>query len=325
LTERAPLTDKGGLGPGLVILGMHRSGTSALTGVLHILGANLGGELLPAVPNVNDKGYWENRDIYEFDDRLLNFFGTDWYDVFDLPEEWCAKSKKLGFNDELQNLIIDNFSGRELWAVKDPRLCRLLPLWLDIAKQQEIELKFLLALRHPFEVAQSLNKRDGFGASHASLLWLRYVLDSDYHSRGFPRAIITFDSLLAGWKEVIAEVEQKLNLGLCLTNNDLNLKADMFLDSRLRHNVSSGEDAKNPFIELANSAYQALRSGEETSLNQIRDEFNARIKEVEPWLIEANFLRRSIDQYRFQIEEMQNSRSWRWTAPLRALKERFQY
>lgn len=327
MTEKNSLSNEARPGLGLLILGMHRSGTSALTGLLHILGANLGVGLVGTEPDINFKGYWENKDANLFDDRLLKSLGTDWYDVFDLPQGWCHQSKKMGFDDELKKLLVENFGGQDLWAVKDPRLCRLLPLWIDVAEQQEIELKFLMVLRHPFEVAKSLNKRNGFCESHAALLWLRYVLDSELYSRDYPRAIITFDGLLDSWKDVITEVGNKLNLGLAISNEDSRLRVEGFLDSRLRHHVSSGENAENPFLELANSAYQALQSEGEISLHQIRDEFNSRIDDVESWLKEANFLRQSIDQclldhreYKTQNEEMKNSRSWRWTAPLRALK-----
>ncbi len=320
------------VGPGLVVLGMHRSGTSALTGILHLLGANLGKEMVESEPGINLKGYWENKDANQFDDRLLKFLGSDWYDVFDLPEEWSANSKNSSFADELRTLLVKNFAGPGLWAVKDPRLCRLFPLWKSVAEQQNVELKCLLVLRHPCEVAQSLKKRNGFEEPHSLLLWLSYVLDSEYFSRTVPRAIITYESLLTGWHDVFESLEQKLNLGICLTNTDTNDEINSFLDSRLRHHISYGDGLEGPILKLALLAYEALQKDDKSSLDEIRNRFNDLVRDAEPWLVQSNYMQAAIElsrlqffelqklsEYQMQIEDMKNSRSWRWTAPLRYL------
>src|ERR1700722_9316263 len=68
----------------LIVLGMHRSGTSALTGVLHHLGVALGERLMPTSPD-NPRGYWEHNDIVDVDHRLMATFGRTWDDIRSLP------------------------------------------------------------------------------------------------------------------------------------------------------------------------------------------------------------------------------------------------
>src|SRR5215472_599841 len=68
----------------LVVLGMHRSGTSALTGMLHHLGVTLGENLMPATID-NPRGYWEHADIVKVHERLMASLGWDWHDVRSLP------------------------------------------------------------------------------------------------------------------------------------------------------------------------------------------------------------------------------------------------
>src|SRR5262249_1740037 len=71
----------------IVVLGMHRSGTSALAGMLHHLGVALGDELMPATAD-NPRGYWEHRDIVAINDRLMTELGRTWHDVRPLPPMW---------------------------------------------------------------------------------------------------------------------------------------------------------------------------------------------------------------------------------------------
>src|ERR1700686_2628559 len=68
----------------LVVLGMHRSGTSALAGMLHHLGVALGERLMPASPD-NPRGYWEHSEIVDADQRLMASLGWAWDDIRPLP------------------------------------------------------------------------------------------------------------------------------------------------------------------------------------------------------------------------------------------------
>ncbi len=314
------------MGPGLVILGMHRSGTSALAGVFHLLGTNLGNQFIDSEPEINLKGYWENREANHFDDRLLKFLESDWYDVLDLPNQWLEKSRKAGFDEELTQLLKANFSGETPWVVKDPRLCRLLPFWLEVFQKEKVGVKCLIVLRHPFEVAQSLKKRDGIEMPHALLLWLRYVLDSELNSRSTPRNVITYENLLNDWRAVLEKVEGTLGFGLCFTSDVVNKKIDAFLDHRLRHYVNSSDHVDNPLLRLAISAYEALQLEDQKSLSQIRCEFIIEMKKAQPWLAQFNHVQRIFHDYRLrseqdaiQLKKMINSRTWRWTSPLRLL------
>ena len=320
------------IGPGLAILGMHRSGTSALAGVFHLLGANLGNQFIDTEPEINLKGYWENREANHFDDRLLKFLESDWYDVLDLPHQWLEKSSEAGFDGELAQLLKANFTGETPWVVKDPRLCRLLPFWLDVLEKQNVGVKCLIVLRHPFEVAQSLRKRDGIEMPHALLLWLRYVLDSELSSRSTPRNVITYENLLNDWRAVLEKAESTLDLGLGFMNDDVNQRIDAFLDRGLRHHVHSSDHVENPLLTLAISAYESLQLDDQKSLSQIRSEFRIEMKKAQPWLTQFNHVQRNFHDYRSrseqdakQLKKILNSRTWRWASPLRLLANKLKH
>src|ERR1700756_4341092 len=162
----------------VIVLGMHRSGTSALAGTLHHLGVELGEHLMPASPD-NPRGYWEHRDIVTVNHGLIAELGAAWDDIRPLPASWERGEAALRSSTKLVSIMTRHFAQAPLWGLKDPRLCRLLPLWTTVLAQLRVKPRFILALRHPRDVAASLAARDRLSEAHAGLLWLRHVLEAE--------------------------------------------------------------------------------------------------------------------------------------------------
>ena len=78
-----------GISTAILVAGMHRSGTSALTGALNVLGISLGQHLL-APGEDNPKGYWEHQSAVEIHERLLTALERRWDDVRPLPAGWLT-------------------------------------------------------------------------------------------------------------------------------------------------------------------------------------------------------------------------------------------
>ena len=116
----------------LMVLGAHRSGTSALAGVIQRLGIELGDRLLPPQPGVNERGFWEHRDIVALHDRLLQEMGSRWDSIHPVTAAAWKSPAVKAIAEELAAIVKSEFGNSQLWGLKDPRLCRLLPLWLDI-------------------------------------------------------------------------------------------------------------------------------------------------------------------------------------------------
>src|SRR5690606_27057842 len=116
---------------GLIVVGMHRSGTSALTGALHSLGANVGnsGELTGSSVE-NKKGFFERRDIRQICDALLHSADADWWKVSDFSNDQVEKAQ-LDQQRTKFSAIVENLSSTQSWVIKEPRLCLLLPLLVD--------------------------------------------------------------------------------------------------------------------------------------------------------------------------------------------------
>ncbi len=180
----------------LLVLGMHRSGTSAITRVLNMLGAALPRRLMPAAV-ANPVGHFEPMDIVAIHDRILNSAGTKWSDWSRFPASWYDSPHRELFVDEIVQAVRDNYGDADLFVVKDPRMARLVPIWREALARLEIEPVAVVPYRNPIEVAQSLSTRDRFTLGQGFLIWLRHCLDAEVDTRGMPRCFVSYDRLIA--------------------------------------------------------------------------------------------------------------------------------
>jgi hypothetical protein len=115
----------------IIVAGMHRSGTSATARVVNLLGADIASDLMPSITGDNDRGFWESVTTFNLHERLLTGLGSGWDDPYPLPDGWletdAAREAKRGIVDHLDK----EFGESKMFVVKDPRLTRLLPLWLE--------------------------------------------------------------------------------------------------------------------------------------------------------------------------------------------------
>src|SRR5580692_5095072 len=156
-----------------MVLGMHRSGTSALTRLLALRGATLPEDMIrPGVDN--EIGFWEPRQIVAIHDEILQSAGSSWDDVAALPHAWFSSDVASRFRQRLGVALDRTFGDAPLFALKDPRLCLLLPLWLSLLDERGIAPLPVISVRNPLEVAASLGRRDSFSESKSLLLWLKY-------------------------------------------------------------------------------------------------------------------------------------------------------
>ena len=224
---------------GVLVLGMHRSGTSALTRVLNLHGLALGPELMPAAAD-NPTGFWEHTGAVAIHERLLAALGMDWADPRPLPEDWQSTPAAREALAAIGALIDRDFAGHAAWAVKDPRLCRFVPLWRTAMQARGIDVGVVLVSRHPDEVAASLGARDGLPSGIAQLLWARYLLDAIAGSEGTKRHVLRYVDLIEDWRTSMAGIERTLDLALQADP----AAVDAFLQDGLRHHAATGLPAR---------------------------------------------------------------------------------
>ncbi|MEO0391946.1 MAG: glycosyltransferase [Pseudomonadota bacterium] len=266
----------------ILITGMHRSGTSVVTRLCNILGADIGGEMLPATPD-NPKGYWENAAAFNLHASVFDAFGQSWNALPALPEGWAHSPTGDAVTDQLKTVIDTEFTGA-LAVLKDPKLCRLLPLWDRVCADLSIEPLAIMALRHPVAVARSLVKRDGMGFETALLLWLRHTLEAERDSRDYRRAISDYDMILADWRAEMQSIASQLDLTWPVVLEDVASTADGFVSKDLRHNHAHDDAAGDDALTgLCIAIYQALLAAREGALNtQVLDQGWQYLAPLEP-------------------------------------------
>jgi hypothetical protein len=249
----------------LVVLGMHRSGTSALTGMLHHLGIPLGEQLMRATPD-NPRGYWEHSDIVRAHERLLATLGWAWDDIRSLPVGFERGEVARAAERELSTLLYRDFAGAQFWGLKDPRLCRLMPLWASLFAAERVEPHHLLALRHPLDVAASLEARDGIGVARAQMLWLGHLLDAERATRGTKRVIVHYEDLVGerGWRSIAAQIAAEFDFAWPRFDAEAEAAVDAFLAPELRRRRAS-DDALGKLPAWIEAVYDAFRAGDPVS------------------------------------------------------------
>jgi hypothetical protein len=261
----------------ILVAGMHRSGSSAVARVINLLGADIARELTPAIAGNNDRGFWEPKAVLAIHDRLLAALGSAWDDPFALPERWietdAARQAKRALADE----IAKDFIGSRVCVVKDPRLGRLLPLWLELLDELEIEPIVVVSVRNPLEVAASLRQRDRFPLPKSLLMYLRHALETELASRSRRRMFVRYDHLLVDWRSFARKLEKILGSLLLIPRPGGEDAIDRFLTLDLYHNRATHEtlgtapDVPPMIVELFDRMSEAADTGDETALCQACD------------------------------------------------------
>jgi hypothetical protein len=235
----------------ILVLGMHRSGTSATTRVLNLLGGALPAQLLSATPN-NLRGHWEPTAIVRLHDETLQAIGSSWDDFRALDEQLFFGPARTAFKQRLQRTLSREYGESPTFVVKDPRVCRLLPCWIEALDEIGIDARAVFPLRNPRDVIQSLAARDRMTPTYGYLLWARHVLDAEKYSRDIPRAFFLYEQLLTDWRTCVEQLSAVTNLVLP-TDPLITSEIDKFLSPELTHHRSSIEQLRQdpatpPFV-----------------------------------------------------------------------------
>lgn len=192
----------------VVVLGMHRSGTSAVTGLLRLMGLWAGEEDdFPPADEHNQAGYWEHRGVWSVDEAILRSLGASWSEAADLDLSRLGGELRARLAERAREIVRD-LDRHGSWVVKDPRLCLLLPFWREILEHPVC----VLIHREPLPVARSLAARDGFPISYGIALWEQYTLAALASTRGLPRILISHRELMADPAAVLRRLHGYLAL-----------------------------------------------------------------------------------------------------------------
>lgn len=216
----------------IVVLGMHRSGTSTIARGLLALGATFSDDLLPPAFD-NPKGFWEDREIVQLNDSIL----AELHSKYDCIAP-CHFVETLPMISALKrrayNLLKQKMAKTSLYALKDPRMARLLPFWQSVFQQLDLKVSYVIAARNPLCIADSLKKRNQFEPMKSYLLWLDHTVHSLFYTKGKNRIVVHYDQLVDKPVEQLRRIAKHIFLSTPQPEA-LQLYLDNFLDASLRH------------------------------------------------------------------------------------------
>lgn len=253
MTRATDETSKAGAGAprdgrcAYLVLGMHRSGTSAATQLLALAGADLPANVMPGDEH-NAKGYFEPWKIAQFNNRRLRAAGSAWDDVFAFPCPALDPVTEAGWRAEAVEVFHEEFGAARHPLMKDPRATVLLPLWRGVLDELGVAARCVIPVRHPLAVAASLARRDRFPVEKSVLLWCAYMLAAEAYTRDLPRAFVSYDALLADWRSEVARIESAHGAPLPGLDAAAAAQIDGFLTPELRHNKGLGDLATTPKV-----------------------------------------------------------------------------
>ncbi|MGD9969666.1 MAG: hypothetical protein AB7S65_04365, partial [Sulfuricurvum sp.] len=257
------------------VLGMHRSGTSALSGILKSLGLECGTELMQADQD-NPKGYFENMFMYRLNEKILQDSNSSWDDCnFNIAS--IDENNKAAYIEEAKSILESEFKYSNKFLLKDPRLCLLFPVWEYACRELGIQIKIVLPYRNPFEIAKSLKKRNKFSIEKSLLLWANYFYSGEYYSRQYERIFIDFDSLVRVTDQQITRISDFL--GIAQSNQE---NISEFIESDLKHNNISYDNIKDslpPFIYEAIALMKHAKLDETSfeTFNKLKEQYDAMV------------------------------------------------
>ncbi|QUT04354.1 hypothetical protein KFK14_14915 [Sphingobium phenoxybenzoativorans] len=305
-----------------IILGMHRSGTSALTRVLSLYGFTLPGTLLPA-SETNQKGFWESPNVNALNNEIMETLGQTWFSMDAIPADWARGPAAAAFQGRAIALLKTEYGGLANPILKDPRICRLADFWQDALLAITSRVVAPTIIRNPIEVAHSLTSRNDFDPELGQLLWLRYYLDAEAKTRDIPRAFVNYSALLEDWRSAVSRLGAALSISI-ETTDDVEAQIDGFLSADLHHHKVTHEAvlatiANVPWLRSAYSILYGWGAGnkptqaELAELDNIRGEMDAAAPAIAALATNGRVHRKRVsalqDQAGIQRTELHNASS----------------
>ncbi len=245
----------------VVVLGMHRSGTSAIAGLLEQLGASLGNCLIPAAED-NALGFFEDADCVALNEDILNELGLGWQScsaiVWDEATLQLLQARFAGRAIGIVRRLIHN--DAPVTAVKDPRMSRLLPFWQQVFINANVAVRYLWVTRSPNAVSQSLHARNSYSEEVSLALWARYNLDIARDTKGTECERINFDQALTS-EETLATRLASI-YGLAKPEQGLNAFFSPSLEHSQKHNADDATThSEQSLYNLCNALYDHIIAG----------------------------------------------------------------
>lgn len=284
----------------VIVLGMHRSGTSLCANMLHALGVNMA-DAAGASP-ANQRGHWERPRINDLHDSVLAMFGRPWNEAthhLALPEAWWTDPRLDPVRRQLVDFLAPRVTGGAAFGFKDPRASRLLELWPPVLEAIGAEPLYVFCIRDPAQVARSVSARDNFPPDRAAYRWLIYNAHA-VHGVGTARlCVIPYES----WFSAPADTLARLATFIGAPPPPPALLA--IVDAGLRHDTPTQPTEIPPIATSLHRAIAATTERFKPALLTLADTILGCERAVAPFLRDAAILRSSLADQNRVIADLQ--------------------
>lgn len=264
----------------IFILGMHRSGTSLVTAAIKSLGANLGEQLLLSTID-NPKGYFEDEEVVALNMRLLEHYHISWDTIlYHAPPELFAHPTY--FDSAVESILKRLSENDDTFAIKDPRMALLLPIWLKKCGEMSIQIKYVFTFRHPAAVAQSLISRDAMSLQHAIVFWVTNTFQNLTYLDAHNSIFVEYDELLTSPDVVLNSLHSFLAISsIESTSSEIEHFKHNILDPALKrsvfHHLNGAQICEQIALKLYNELQVSTKKGyvSETNIASLKQRYDA--------------------------------------------------
>jgi hypothetical protein len=310
----------------VVVCGLHRSGTSAVTRLINLLGADIADDLLRKNAD-NERGYWESEAVIRVHNRLLGAIDSTHdgsLDPMPLRSNWPATAVAREAKRQLTRIIEKQFADSGLFVVKDPRISRLLPLWVELLQALGIAPIAVIPFRNPLEVAASLAQRNRVSLAQALVLYIRSYLETELASRTIPRVFVRYDRLLKDWHPFARRLSEVFGDLFPFPSEQAAMAINGFITTDLYHHRFSREQlvrcsaVPTTVVEMFDTMDEVEQTGDDTGLRETFDRLRVNVDDLDK--LYHGFLLSERQRLLDVRHSFESSNSWRITAPLRWIR-----
>ena len=229
----------------IIILGMHRSGTSCVARLINMMGAYFApeGKQLPSQAD-NPKGFWEREDVMQLNDEILQSAGGTWEQVAQLDFAKIEKKQKDSLHKKIQSIVL-GLDAHRPWFLKDPRMCLVLPEWMP---SLEIPVS-LFVYRNPIQVAKSMEKRNNIPLFVGIALWEFYIVSALKAAKGTDLIFTHYEDVMRDPVSEVTKIYGKLQeIGV----KGLRLPSEKEITSYVTPDLFHNRDGSNSYPDYLN-------------------------------------------------------------------------